>query len=330
MVVGASIALATKRRPASVSLLARRMPVARPFSDDDLARFGIGDHRAAARFDQPPQRVGEARRPAHRQGELHHVGEDQRKHDARARHALGRDDVHVGGEQGADAVVVEMLAHDAEQVVLGMRQEFLGLCARQAIAQGIERERRIERERGEQRAHRLAVEMMERPKRLGIPLRETAERCAGGFQVLVDDHAGAVAERGRLLHRRLDIGKSEAIELQVAQQRRMAKPHEEIGMQIEAIAGERGLGRRAAAADPGVSLDHRDLEASARQIGRQRQSVVPGPDDDTVVGLHALLPNVFDRRVGYSTSPRSTMAWIPLLPSTSWVTRRSQARLQKT
>ena len=193
----------------------------------------------------------------------------------------------------------------------------------------IERERRIERERGEQRAHRLAIEMMERPKGLGVPLGEAAERCAGRVQVLVDDHAGAVAERGRLLHRRLDVGKSEAIELQVAQQRRMAKPHEEIGMQIEAIAGQGGLGGRAAAADPRVPLDHRDLQAGARQIGRQGQAVVPGPDHDTVVGLHAFLPNAF-RRAGYSTSPRSTMAWMPLLPSTSWVTRRSQARLQNT
>ena len=55
------------------------------------------------------------------------------KHDAGARHALGGDDVHVGREQRADAVVVEMLAHHAEQVVLGMRQELLGLRAGQAV-----------------------------------------------------------------------------------------------------------------------------------------------------------------------------------------------------
>jgi hypothetical protein len=32
----------------------------------------------------------------------------------------------------------------------------------------------------------------------------------------------------------------------------------------------------------------------------------------------------------YCTRFRSTMAWIPLLPSTNCVTRRSQARLQNT
>ena len=30
------------------------------------------------------------------------------------------------------------------------------------------------------------------------------------------------------------------------------------------------------------------------------------------------------------SSSRLTIAWMPLLPSTSWVTCRSQARLQKT
>ena len=152
-----------------------------------------------------------------------------------------------------------MLAHDAEQVVLGMREEFLGLRAGQPVAQLIERQRRVERERGEQRAHALAVQVVERPEGLGVALGEAGERGAAPLQVLVEDHAGAVAERRRLLHQRLDIGEAEAIELQVAQQRRMAKPHEEIGVQIEAIAGQGGLLRSCSRRRSGVALEHRDF-----------------------------------------------------------------------
>src|SRR5207247_3462640 len=122
-------------------------------------------------------------------------------------------------------------------------------------------------------------------------------------------------------------GKAETIEFQVADQRRMAQSHKEVGVQVEAIARQSRLLRGATATDVGVSFDDRDFQAGACQISRKRESVVSGSNDDTIEFFHSLLPTPAS---SYCTSPRSTMAWMPLLPSTSWVTRRSQARLQKT
>ena len=239
--------------------------------------------------DHARERVGEARGAADRQRELRHVGENERKHDARAGHAFGRDDVHVGGEQRADAVVVEVLAHDAEQIVLRMREEFLGLRSRQAILELVDRKRGVEGERGEQRAHLAGIEAMQLAERLGVPSREAGQRPAGFLEILVEDDAGAVAECRSLLNERLDEGEAEPMQLEVADQRRMAQPHEEVGMQVEAISRQGRLVGRAAAADARVAFDHADLEAGPRQIGRKREPVVTGSDDDAVVTVHLLL-----------------------------------------
>src|SRR6516164_118173 len=73
---------------------------------------------------------------------------------------------------------------------------------------------------------------------------------------------------------------------------RVAQPHEEIGVQVEAIAQQRRLPRGAAAADLAIALDHRDFQAGARQIGRKGEPVVSGSDDDAIESRHCLLPDV--------------------------------------
>src|SRR5262249_61694070 len=70
----------------------------------------------------------------------------------------------------------------------------------------------------------------------------------------------------------------------------MAQPHEEVGVQVEAIARQSRLFRRATATDAGVSFDDRDFQTGSCQIGRKRESVVPGSDDDTIELFHSLLP----------------------------------------
>ena len=71
------------------------------------------------------------------------VGEDGGKHDAGAGHVLGRDHVHVGREQRADALVDKMLAHDAEEVVLGVRQQLFCLGTAQPVDELLARHRRV-------------------------------------------------------------------------------------------------------------------------------------------------------------------------------------------
>ncbi len=153
MVAGASIALTTRRRASIVSPLAQRTPLARPSRTTISLTSQPVRTDAAVRLDHPAQRLREALRAADRQGELHHVGEDRREHDARARLVLGGDDVHIGGEQRADAIVVEMLAHHAEQVVLRVREELARVRTGQAVAQLIDRQRRVVEQRRQQRPH---------------------------------------------------------------------------------------------------------------------------------------------------------------------------------
>src|SRR5262245_62582477 len=131
---------------------------------------------------------------------------------------------------------------------------------------------------------------MQLTERLGVPRRKPRERSAGLVEVLVDDDAGAVAKRRALLDWRLDIRKAETVKFQVADQRRMAESHKEVGVQVEAIARQSRLFRGATATDVGVSFDHRDFQTGSCQIGRKRESVVSGSDDDTIEFFHWLSP----------------------------------------
>src|SRR5262245_18291403 len=69
----------------------------------------------------------------------------------------------------------------------------------------------------------------------------------------------------------------------------MAESHEEVGVQVEAIARQSRLFRRATATDAWVSFDDRDFQTGPSQIGRKRESVMSGSDDDTIELFHSLL-----------------------------------------
>jgi hypothetical protein len=86
----------------------------------------------------------------------------------------------------------------------------------------------------------------------------------------VDDNAGTVAECRALLDWRLDIGKAETVEFQVVDQRRVAKSHEKVGVQVKAIARQSRLFCSAAATNVGVSFDDRYFQTGSCQISRKR------------------------------------------------------------
>ena len=143
------MALATNLLP-SISLPSASLtPVARPLLDDDLFHVGAGDDGAAAGLHHARKRIHQRHRPADRQRETGDVGEDRREHDAGAGDVLGRDHVHIRGEQRADALIDEMLAHHAEQIVLGVRQQFLGFRPAQPVEQLLARQRRVVEQRGQ-------------------------------------------------------------------------------------------------------------------------------------------------------------------------------------
>src|SRR3989442_15641401 len=70
----------------------------------------------------------------------------------------------------------------------------------------------------------------------------------------------------------------------------MAEPHEEVGVQVEAIARQSRLFGGASAADLGISFDDRDFQACPRQVGRKCEPVVSCSDDDSIESCHSLLP----------------------------------------
>ncbi len=94
----------------------------------------------------------------------------------------------------------------------------------------------------------------------------------------------------------------------------------------------RGRADPAADADPDVQALHRrgprgDLRlpavdpADPQPGARAAAAGLAEMGTDPIFLIYSLI---------YSMRARATMAWMPLLPSTTWVTRRSQARLQKT
>ena len=91
----------------------------------------------------------------------------------------------------------------------------------------------------------------------------------------------------------------------------MAQPHEEIGVQVEAIARQDGLFRRATATDAWVSFDDRDFQTGPRQIGRKRESVVSGSDDDTIELFHSLLPTTASTLLHEPTLDHGVDAFVP-------------------
>src|SRR5262249_6654606 len=143
IVVGASMALAMNRLPSTAPPSARRTAAARPLRTTiSLTSAEVmtepphtSSTRASAsgKLAEPPTGSVNSMTLAKMSGKT-----------IPARDAFGRYDVHVRGEQRADAVVFEMLAHRAEQVVLGVRKELLGLRAGEAILELVDRKRRVE------------------------------------------------------------------------------------------------------------------------------------------------------------------------------------------
>ena len=91
----------------------------------------------------------------------------------------------------------------------------------------------------------------------------------------------------------------------------MAQSHEEVGVQVEAIARQSRLFRRATATDAGVSFDDRDFQTGPCQIGRKRESVVSGSDDDTIELFHSLRPATASTLLHEPTLDHGVDAFVP-------------------
>jgi hypothetical protein len=213
--------------------------------------------------------------------------------------------VHVRREQGADALVDEVLAHHAEQVVLGVAEQLLAFRPGQRLDDLLARHRRVVEQRCHQRPQLDAVRVPQFAERLCVLLGETRQRFAGQIEVAVDDDAGTITKRRPLLDRRLDVGKTVAHQFQIIDQRAVPHSHEEAGMGVEAKPRQRGCIGRGAAADPGVALEHRHLQAGTGQIGCGRQPVVPCADYNCVVGPHVSSLEDAKPNAGRQTSQRA-------------------------
>src|SRR5262249_55453318 len=85
----------------------------------------------------------------------------------------------------------------------------------------------------------------------------------------------------------------------------MAQPHEEVGVQVEAIARQCSFFGGAAAANVRVSFDDRDFQARPRQVGRKREPVVSCSNDDSIESCHSLLPGSSAIQLSLNGNPDS-------------------------
>ena len=91
----------------------------------------------------------------------------------------------------------------------------------------------------------------------------------------------------------------------------MAQSHEEVGVQVEAVARQDRLFRRATATDARVSFDDRDFQTGPCQIGGKRESVVSGSDDDTIELFHSLRPATASTLLHEPTLDHGVDAFVP-------------------
>ena len=78
------------------------------------------------------------------------------------------------------------------------------------------------------------------------------------------------------------------MKLKVLEQGTKSKPHVEIGMQIELVAGKNAFFGARPAADAAVSFEHGDPHAGTRKISGERQPVVACANHDAVEIRHAV------------------------------------------
>ena len=91
----------------------------------------------------------------------------------------------------------------------------------------------------------------------------------------------------------------------------MTQSHEEVRVQVKAIARQRKLFRGATATNVGVSFDDRDFQTGPCQIGRKRESVVSGSDDDTIELFHSLRPATASTLLHEPTLDHGVDAFVP-------------------
>jgi hypothetical protein len=154
----------------------------------------------------------------------------------------------------------------------------------------------LERIRGDRIGSRAVDHRLDQPPELGHPLaellvdlgvalRELGDRPLGALRVGVAQQVAAVGEGGEGLLERQDLvavpGQLEVADDPGAQQR------DDVGAagELEPLVDLLGGGR---AADLVTALEHQDLAAGARQVGRADQAVVPGADDHGVVDRGAV------------------------------------------
>ncbi len=111
-----------------------------------------------------------------------------------------------------------------------------------------------------------------------------------------DDRRAAVGERDPALVLGGHGAQAAVLEAEVLDHRDYVEELHVVGVQVEAEAGEDGLLGVGAAPLLVASLHYAGREAGARQVCGEAEPVVPGSDDDRVVGvLHVFLHGVFRR-----------------------------------
>ncbi len=162
--------------------------------------------------------------------------------------------------------------------------------ARRSRLSGSEAEHRSHGgQRGEQRAqHPLAgARVPEGDAPPGVPVG--AERLGGRLDVAADRGAGAVGRGVGAVDGRVAPHQAGAGQVERAQRRGDLAEGEERGAQVVLEAGERDLPRAHRAARLFLGFEHQHAQAGAGEVGRRREAVGAGSDDDAS-GMRSGLP----------------------------------------
>ena len=278
----------------------------------DLTHLGVGLDVPTTRLDQAGERLRQRRGATDGHGQPCDVGHGGGEEQAGARLVLRRRHVHEELEEALHAMILEVAIHRVEEGERRVAEQIGALRAGQPRAQLGRGQRRVVEQRREERPHRLRPRRMQVAVGLGVVAREAGERGARPLHVLVDDDAGAVAERRPLLDGRLDVGKAEAPQLQVTQERRVLEPDVEVRVQVEAKARDDRLVGRAAAADPRVAFEDERPLPGPHHVRGQREAVVAAADHDAVEHprRHRSIPRWRAMRSGCASSSAGVPAHV--------------------
>ena len=233
------------------------------------------------------ERAGERRRAAARHLRLGRARQQRRDVMAEARQPQVDLAQSVEEEEpGLDGGVLELLFDELQRRECAhLEQPPAGAGAPQQRAALLRRQRRRAALGRQNIAHDRHELVVPTPQRVGVAAAEGGERCDRLVRIGPPFQRASVAGEQRDIELGLDVAGAVPFELEIAVPRHRGDGALEEGVGVVQEAGMARVFQRAqSAARDRTAIDRQRLEAGLAEIGLQDEAVVPGTEDDRVVG----------------------------------------------